>query len=577
MGSLVSVGFHGRTVKGWILGRALDPPAGRILPIRALRSPVRFFDARQLALLRWVSERYLAPLATVIERSHPPRVADVERGAKGVVEGGGPVRSRLDRPGRPPDVAVLERYGGAGGLLRTGVSVWLRPLPDDETPVAIAGVEACIAGGRRALVLVPEAEPLPDVAAAILGVFGPDAVSFAGGDARTRYATWLAIRSGRYRIVVGTRPAVFAPLADLGLIWISREVHPGHREDRVPYYHVRDVATARARLAEAACVLCSLSPSVETAAGVAEGILRTARVPRSLERDHAPMVETTPPEGEDRSVRLATLLKRVRSGALIVSRRGYGVARVCRACGEPAACAVCRGTIVVEGGRATCRVCRTPGRCAACGNGSFGVERGGVERIAQWARSIAGVPVLRDAAGAGPGERSAPGILVGTAASVKDVGRRQMDLVGILDPDRALSRPGIHAAEQSLATWMEAAVWAGSRGGSGRVLVQTRHPSHPAVQALVRWEPVPFLKREGERRAEAGFAPGWAVFRMIGGTGIEGALAAAGAAPALTTVAGGRTICLVTVRPEDLPALRVEVLRLATAGSILRVEAEPQL
>ncbi|MBA3738774.1 MAG: hypothetical protein H0W97_09415, partial [Actinobacteria bacterium] len=155
VGSLVSVRFHGRTVKGWILGRALDPPAGRILPIRALRSPVRFFDARHLALLRWVSERYLAPLAMVIERSHPPRVADVERGAEGAVENGGPDRSRSARPGPPAGSPVLERYGGAGNLLRPGVSVWLRPLPSDEAGVALAGVEACVAAGRRALVLVP--------------------------------------------------------------------------------------------------------------------------------------------------------------------------------------------------------------------------------------------------------------------------------------------------------------------------------------------------------------------------------------------------------------------------------------
>lgn len=573
----MSVPFHGRTVKGWILGRALDPPPGRILPIRSLRSSVRFFDARHLGLLRWVSERYLAPLATVIERSYPPRVADVEREEEETVEPGGSHPSGSARPGPALLGSVLEKYGGAGSVLRPGASVWLRPLPSDEAGVAVAGVKASTVAGGRALVLVPEADPVPAVAEAILDACGADAVFFAGGDARRRYATWLAIRSGRYRIVVGTRPALFTPLADLGLIWISREVHPGHREERAPYYHVRDVAMARARFEEAACVLCSLSPSVETAVGVAKGILRTARVSRTLERDHAPMVETTPPEAEDRSVRLAALIKHARSGALIVSRRGYGVARVCRSCGEPAACAVCRGVIVVEGGRAVCRVCGTQGRCAACGEGSFGIERGGVERIAQWARTIARVPVMRDAVGAGPGAPSGRGILIGTAASVKDVGQRSMDLVGILDPDRALSRPGIHAAEQSLATWMEAAAWAGARREGGRVLVQTRHPSHPAVQALVRWEPVPFLAREGQRRAEAGFAPGRPVFRIIGETGIDTALAAAGAPPVLTTTAGGRTICLLTVRPEDLHTLRLEILRLATAGSILRVEAEPQL
>src|SRR5262249_22209680 len=89
-GSLVSVPFHGRAVRGWVLGPAAEVPEGRLLPVRKVRSPVRFFDAAMLELLRWVSHRYLAPLSTVIERSHPPRVAgeerDVEPAGEGVIE-----------------------------------------------------------------------------------------------------------------------------------------------------------------------------------------------------------------------------------------------------------------------------------------------------------------------------------------------------------------------------------------------------------------------------------------------------------------------------------------------------------
>src|SRR5204862_321677 len=77
-GSLVSVPFHGRTVSGWVLGPAQDVPGGRLLRVKKLRSRVRFFDPDMLGLLRWASERYLAPLASVIERSHPPRVAGEE-------------------------------------------------------------------------------------------------------------------------------------------------------------------------------------------------------------------------------------------------------------------------------------------------------------------------------------------------------------------------------------------------------------------------------------------------------------------------------------------------------------------
>src|SRR5439155_24407460 len=162
-----------------------------------------------------------------------------------------------------------------------------------------------------------------------------------------------------------------------------------------------------------------------------------------------------------------------------------------------------------------CGVCRAPGRCAHCGGRSFGVERGGAERIAEWASRIAQVPLdvatararMDDAGGSTPRPRQGR-ILVGTATAVGDVGAVRLDLVAILDPDRALSRPGLHAGERALATWMESAAWAGPRASGGRVLAQTRSPGHPAIQALIRWEPVPFLEAEAARRSDAGFAPG---------------------------------------------------------------------
>jgi primosomal protein N' (replication factor Y) len=509
-----------------------------------------------LELLGWVRARYISPLATVIERAHPPRVAGEE--------------SRVDAaapPGKPHE----PRHGA-----QPGVTTWLRPLPGEEATACVEGIRTCWATGKQAILLVPEAEPVPATARAVLEAFGDRAVSFLGGDARARYRTWLDIRSGAYDVVVATRPGVFAPLGALGLIWISREVHPGHREDRAPYYHVREVAMARARLEGAACVLASLSPSVETAAAIGQGTVGVARPARSSERAAAPLVETTPPEGEDRSTRLATLLKGARSAALVVSRRGYGVARVCRTCGEPAKCARCGGPIVAERGTAACRVCAAPGACANCGGGSFGIERGGAERVAQWAGHIATVPVRLDTQDgcASPGAGS---VLVGTAAAVKDVGPAHLDLVAILDPDRALARPGIHAGEQSLATWMEAAAWAKPRAAGGRVLVQSRKAGHPAIQALVRWEPIPYLSAEGVRRSEAGFPPGHPVYRIAGRGDLAGALRAAGAHTVLSTSAESGTLCLVAVPPDRLDGFRREVLRLVAEGDVERVEAEPQL
>jgi primosomal protein N' (replication factor Y) len=570
IGSLVSVPFHGRTVRGWVLGPAAEVPEGRLLPIRRVRSAVRFFDRHMLDLLRWVSDRYIAPLCTVIARSHPPRVA----GEEGPAERGREAEGNPRVSGRRDAEPILPRYGGLS--LDPGVTTWLRPLPEEEGTTCVEAVEACVEAGRQAIVLVPVAEPLPGTAASVLDRFGRQAVAYLGGDPRSRYRTWLDIQAGGFQVVVGTRPAVFAPLPRLGLIWISREVHPGHREERSPYYHVRDVAMARSRLHAAACVLSSLSPSLETATSVAAGTVRVARPGRAEERAAAPLVETTPPEAEDRSVRLTALLRRARSAALIASRSGYGVARVCRRCHEPAACTVCRGPLVRRSDTVRCRVCGAPGRCANCGAEVFSVEPGGTERLAEWAGRHGAVPVSLEQEGR-PVSPGGGRVLVGTAATVRDVGPLKLDLVAILDPDRALLRPGIHAPEQALATWTEAAAWAGRRDGGGRVLVQTRRPGHPAIQALVRWDPVRFLLMESEQRSEAGFPPHDPVFRLEGDVDLAGALPVDATRTVVSTTEGTRTVCLVAVRPEALAGFRLEVIRLASEGALTRVEAEPQL
>jgi primosomal protein N' (replication factor Y) len=569
VGSLVSVAFHGRTTRGWVLGPAAEVPEARLLPIRRVRSPVPFFDERRLRLLRWIAERYLAPLATVIDASHPPRVASEESAWDGV---------RHDAVGRTGgEPATLDRYGGAGPLLASGRVSWLRPLPDEEAAACVAAVRACLDAGRRAIVIVPEADPLPATAVTVLEAIGERAVLFAGGSDRARYRTWLRILGGGADVVVGTRPAVLAPVGDVGLLWISREVHPGHREERTPAYHVREVAMARAELEGAACVLASLAPSVETATGVRAGQIREARAPRSLERAAAPLVETAPPESEDRSVRLAALLRTARSAALVVSRRGYGLARVCRTCGQPAACAICRGPITVAEGRPACRVCGALGTCASCGGHDFGLERGGTERIAEWTARTTRLPVELEVPGQPPPAPGPGRLVVGTAAAVKDLGPVRVDLVGILDPDRALARAGLRAGEQALATWMEAAAWAGPRGGPGRVLLQTRRAGHPAIQALIRWDPVPFLVAEAEARSAAGFAPGHPVFRITGSAAVEPALRALDAGPVLATAGPEGTVCLVAVGPEALPRFRAAVRRLVGEGSVSRVDADPQL
>ncbi len=551
--------FHGRAVRGWVLGSTGDVPE-RIARVRRQVSPVRFFDPAMLELLRWMSERYVAPLATMIGRAVPPRVASEEeemlvsgaleprdgrRLAASAPAGGLGAPAQLDPAtvGRP----VLGGYRDGPELLealRGGSGTFvLRPAPVDETDLAVECVRTALAGGRNAIVVVPEADPLPATAAAVADAFGEDVVLFLGGDKRERYRMWLRIAHGGCRVVVGTRPAVFVPLRDVGLVYVHREGHAQQREERSPRFHVRDVARTRGALERAVCVLGAFHPSVETTAFDRVEV-------RPPGRPWAP-VEVVRPGPEGRSPRLLRALRDARRAFLFEPVRGYGVARVCRVCGEAAACADCLGTIRVQRGSATCIVCGAPGRCASCGGTDFGVVRGGAERVEEWAAGIASVPVVHlqpDMAPRRPGERE---VLVGGVDLLKDFGRVDLDLVAILHADASLGRPGIASREHAVTAWFEAAAWADP---TGRVIVQTRHPGDPAVQALVTGRPERFHQTEADRRAEAGFPVGIAVFRVTGTEELEGSLAAASPRTLLASAAEGATVCLVAFDPADVPA-----------------------
>ena len=334
VGSLVQVPFHGRATRGWVLGPIEDLPK-RMLEVKKVVSPVRFFDERRLGLFRWVSERYVAPLAAVIGRAVPPRVASEEVAWEQQDAGAG-----ASSPARGAVLgSVLAGYRGGERALeaiarRDGAFV-ARPAPDDEQALAVDAVAACLVGGRRAIVVVPEADPVPATASALVDGFGDRAALFLGGGKRARYRLWLEIAAGRYDVVIGTRPAVFAPVDRLGLIYLARESHPAHREDRAPYYHGRDVALARARLEGAVCVLAAACPSAEASVLAVPVVTPAAR--------RWPPVEVVRPGPAGRASRLVRALATTHRGFLFAPLPGSGVAQVCRACGEPAACASCGG------------------------------------------------------------------------------------------------------------------------------------------------------------------------------------------------------------------------------------------
>ena len=568
VGSLVKVSFHGRAVRGWVLGPTDDVPA-RVLAVQTVVSPVRFFDDELLEVARWVSDRYVAPLAAVLGRLAPPRVASEEQAREEVAAASAGTSGASPAPGR----SVLASYRGGPELLDSlrdplaTLRAWvLRPGPDQETATAVELVEACLAQTRRALVIVPEATPVPATAMAIADACGDRAAVFLGGSKRARYRMWLAIQQGRFDVVVGTRPSVFAPISGLGLILVSRESHPAHREDRAPYYHVRDVALARARAAGAVCVLSALCASSEAAAS---GLGQVAPAQRRW-----PPVEIVRPGVEGRAPRLVRALKESRRAFLFSPLPGYGIAAFCRVCGEPATCRACGGALRSQEGAIVCVVCGAPGRCTRCGAASFGLRRGGAERVEEWAARATGAKVHRLREQDVPRLPADGEILVGGPDDVRDLGPAGLDLVAILDADLAERRPGLAARERAVTTWMEAIAWAYP---GGRAIVQSSHAGDPAVQALVKGKADRFHADEADRRAAAGFPVGSAVFRVVGDRDLEEALRALEPLMLLVTSLKEQTICLLALDPGAVPSFGRSIRELAARDVVSRVEAEPHL
>jgi primosomal protein N' (replication factor Y) len=287
-----------------------------------------------------------------------------------------------------------------------------------------------------------------------------------------------------------------------------------------------------------------------------------------------PPVEVVKPGPEGRAPRLVAALKTARRAFLFSPLPGYGVARVCRACGEPAACASCDGLLRSEEKVVRCAVCGTEGRCARCGASDFGILRGGAERVEEWAAGLSAVPVRRIGREDRPRRPGEAEVLVGGVEAVKDFGAVGLDLVAILDADLAARRPGLSARERALASWMEAAAWARA---SGRVIVQTNFPNDPAVQALVTGRPDRFARAEIPRMAQAGFPIGAAVFRVTGTTDLPAELAKLSPITVLTTELKDETVCLLALEAGNVPAFGRAARSLAERGVLTRVDAEPHL
>ncbi|GLI01943.1 primosomal protein N' family DNA-binding protein [Phytohabitans aurantiacus] len=419
----------------------------------------------------------------------------------------------------------------AGGYLRALAdgaaprAVW-SAMPSEDWAARIAeAIGATVSGGRGAVAVVADARDLERLDAALTATLGPGkhvALSAALGPAK-RYRAFLAASRGRVPVVVGTRAAMFAPVADLGLVAIWDDGDDLHSEPRSPYPHAREVLLTRAQLAGAGALVAGYTRTGEAQLLVETGWAKEIVPPRETLRTRAPQVV---PAGDDAQLardpaaataRLPSVAWEAARHALKddapvlvqVPRRGYLPSVACADCRTPARCAHCSGPLALRSSHAP-PACHWCGRvaaaysCPSCGGRRLRAAVIGARRTAEeLGRAFPGVPVRTS------GREEVLSTVPGGAAVVvatpgaEPLAEGGFGAVLLLDPWALLTRADLRATEEALRRWMNAAALA--RPG-GRVVVAT-DGALPVVQALLRWDAAWHAARELAERRELGFPP----------------------------------------------------------------------
>jgi primosomal protein N' (replication factor Y) len=474
-GTLVRVELNGRRIGGWV---AEVGPAGRDheLGERALLAlaKVRGWgpEPALIELAEWAGWRWAAlPRTFLVAASADHAVVRLPRPALRPPSPPGMVLDDL-----PVDRPVVERV----------------PPAVDVTPVV-----AAMAQRGPTLVVVPTV-----ARAAVLA----DRVRRAGGDVAVVPGQWDQARAGA-GVVVGSRAAAWAPCPGLAAVVIVDGHDEGLGQEGAPTWHAAAVGMERARRAGVPCVVTSPCPTLEL---LDAGSLGTAE--RSVERRGWATVEVLDRRGDDPrlglySERVVDVVRTTGRVVCVLNRTGRMRLLACGACGELTRCERCGSAVAgSEQEGLHCSRCglSRPWVCAACGSTRLRALRIGVSRAREELEALARrrvVEVTGSAQGVPAGD-----VLVGTEAVLHRLARRDgFEAVVFLDVDQELLAPRVRAGEEALALLAAASRLVGGR--SGRVLVQTRVPHHPALQAAVRADPAVLTDAERPLRRELGLPP----------------------------------------------------------------------
>jgi len=546
IGHRVLVPFGRSLLQGAVI--ALSPTLPQSLDrahIKEIRSLIQEEDpadvsSRLFQLSRQVAEQYVAPWGQCLRLMLPPApkkrardqplistapfvqsVRQTDQSNPSVmapfipdtsISWAGPLFEALKGQG-PSRILVQAPWGGRLRLLQDAIRLTL-----DQS--------------KSALIIVGEAERAQWIRDSICDhETGISAVCFHSGlSDHVKAEIWDRIHRQMVRVVVGTRSAIFLPLAAIGVIWVEGEEDAALKEVREPRYHARDVAWLRVQDEQAVLVLSSSHPSLETRAAVGQ---RGAVVRQSIPLEERPNVQVVDLRDHGHSAVLSQPLAQAieqaisrRAGVLLfLNRKGYAGALVCRDCGLVPRCPACRVALMYsrQAGRLRCSYCGssapTPETCVSCSGPRMQLIGEGTERVEEDANRLFpravvirldGDTMRRPAQAEALWRKIEQGdwdIVVGTQLLLRRMALPRMGLVGIVQADAGLSMPDFRSAERTYHLLLDAISLAESATNGGQVIVQTYLSSHHAIQAVAQNEESIFLREELSYRQALGYPP----------------------------------------------------------------------
>jgi len=407
-----------------------------------------------------------------------------------------------------------------------------------KTQVYIEAIRKVLTQGKTALVLIPEISLTPQAVQRYRGAFGNEvAVLHSKMSSGERYDSWRKIREGKFKIALGPRSAVFAPLENLGLIVVDEEHENSYKQtDPAPRYNARDVAVVRGKLNNCVVILGSATPSLESYSNALKGKYTLCQLTQRIDKVSLPEVilvdQKNAGKGNDNRVlspflqqKMKEYLGRGEQIILLQNRRGYATFLQCKACGTVLECPNCAISLTYhrKGHKLQCHYCGfempAPEVCPKCGGATLDYKGIGTQQVEEevlkffpqsrlfrmdrdtMKRKDAHKKIVTEF------EKRKGDILLGTQMVAKGHDFPGVNLVGVISADTGLYFPDFRSGEKTFQLLTQAAGRAGRRNVRGKVVIQTLHPENPVLQFVIAQDYAGFYKWVIGQRKELNYPP----------------------------------------------------------------------